>query len=262
MTRRLVSSLAVVNFYKSMILRKGLVLVRPGAFKLFSVLLLFMATLMYSSVQASARVNGEPSAAALPTPSPETPADQMENSFKTLAEAEKVKGKEARSYKARAIGEVKAAGTHVRAQEGEAVAFPRGRVSRLEDGTTLVVFPLTGGQLTHSALTVSFSPAGDAHVFEMLLREISSTSGSVEYWVDGKKAVDQVVDSSMPSTKGWSQFVSCLNSSGVAAWLVTAISIACSAICVVTAGTACVACIAAAAGATSGAIGYCIKNAL
>lgn len=235
---------------------------RLGAFKFFSVLLLFAATLMSSSIQASAKINGGPSAIALPSSDSEAPANPMEESFKNLAEAKTIKGKEAKDYKARAIEKVDSTGTHVRSQNGEAVAFNKSRVSRLEDGTTLVVFPLTGGALTQSALTVSFVPAGGTHVFEILLREINSTSGSVQYWANGKKVVDRVVDSSMPSTQGWSQFLSCMNSMGVASWIVTAISIACSAICVVTVGTGCVACIAAAAGAASGAVAYCVKNAL
>ncbi|WP_306368471.1 hypothetical protein [Nocardiopsis sp. CC223A] len=185
---------------------------------------------------------------------------QLAGTNETLEQAEQIEGAEAESYIEQALGEAESTGTHVRAEEGETVAVTDGRVSRLEDGTTLVVFPLVGGALTSSALTVSFSADGEAYVHEILLREISSTSGSVEFWSGGDKLVDQVVESDMPSTQGWSEFINCLNNSGAAAWVVTAITIACSVACAVTAGTACIACIAAAAGTTGGVIGYCINE--
>lgn len=53
-------------------------------------------------------------------------------------------------------------------------------------------------------------------------------------------------------------FNTCLSNAGVAAWLVTAITIACAIACVGTAGLGCTICITAAAGVTGGTIGYCI----
>ncbi|GAA4936867.1 hypothetical protein GCM10023224_17260 [Streptomonospora halophila] len=63
----------------------------------------------------------------------------------TLDAAKEVGGEEAASYVDKARDEVSTAGTHLDAQEGETAQFSEGRVSRLDDGTTLVVFPLTGG---------------------------------------------------------------------------------------------------------------------
>ncbi|MFD6950151.1 hypothetical protein A6A08_21965 [Nocardiopsis sp. TSRI0078] len=231
-----------------------------GVFKFSTVLLALVSTLLYTSVPASATATSESSVSVLSAPNPQMAMGQLANTTETLEQAEQIQGEEADSYLAQARGEVEAVGTHVQAKEGESVAFADGRVSRLDDGTTLAVFPLVGGSLTSSALTVSFSPAGDAYVHEILLREISSTSGSVEFWSGGEKVVDQVVESNMPSTQGWSEFIDCLNSSGAASWVVTAITIACAAACAVTAGAACIACIAAAAGTTGGVVGYCINE--
>ena len=48
---------------------------------------------------------------------------------------------------------------------------------------------------------------------------------------------------------------------GIPGWVITAITIACAAVCVGTVGLGCVGCIAAAAGVWGGQVGYCIDQA-
>ncbi len=61
---------------------------------------------------------------------------------------------------------------------------------------------------------------------------------------------------------GWyDNFKKCLNDKGVAAWIITSISIACSAACIATAGAGCVACILGLALLSEGVISYCVFKA-
>lgn len=226
---------------------------------ILTVLLASTALLLQNSIPASASAESGGNAPAI-APSQAAVAN-LANASEQRSEAQPVEGEEAASFISQARDEVSATGTHLRAEAGESADFSQGQVSRLDDGTTLVVFPLVGGDLTSSALTVSFAPDGTTGaVHEMLLREISATSGSVEFWVNGLKQVDQVIDESQVSAQGWSEFIDCLNNSGVAAWVVAAIVAACGVVCGGTAGAACVPCIAAAAGTTGGVIGYCISE--
>lgn len=119
-------------------------------------------------------------------------------------------------------------------------------------------------------------PSGISIVFTAATGQKSSTvetvflqgngGGSVKTWIDGKNVLDTfVADPTKPGTSqtvGWNEFTSCLNNAGVAAWVVTAITIACSAICIGTAGAGCVPCIAAAAGVTGGVFYSCAARAL
>ncbi|GAB3444565.1 hypothetical protein GCM10027570_13970 [Streptomonospora sediminis] len=231
---------------------------KASAFRILSVFLISATALVYNTIPASAFEGAGGSASASPS---QAAVERIAAANGTLDAAEKVDGEEAVSYVDKARDEVSATGTHLSTQESESAQFSDARVSRLDDGTTLVVFPLTGGDLTSSALTVAFDTTGAASgVYEMLLREMSATSGSVEYWVNGAKVLDRVVEADQATTLGWSEFNDCLSNAGVAAWTITAISIACAAICAGTAGAGCVPCIAAAAGGTGGVIGYCINE--
>ncbi|GAA1987868.1 hypothetical protein GCM10009799_11870 [Nocardiopsis rhodophaea] len=233
-------------------------MIKSRSLNFLTILLLSTAVLVQNSIPASAFTGTGGSASVAPS---QPAMENLGNARETLTGAEEVKGEEAASYIDQAHDKASATGTHLRADEGGTAEFSKGRVTRLDDGTTLVVLPLTGGDLTRSALTVSFSPNGDTGVHEILLREISATSGSVEFWVNGVKSLDRVIDVPRATTKGWSEFVDCLNNSGIAAWVVAAIVAACGVVCGGTAGTACVPCIAAAAGTTGGVIGYCINEA-
>ena len=90
--------------------------------------------------------------------------------------------------------------------------------------------------------------------------------GSVKTWIDGKNVLNTFVPdptkSGSTQTVGWNEFTACLNGAGVAAWVVTAITVACSAICVGTAGAGCIPCITAAAGVTGGVFYSCAAQAL
>jgi hypothetical protein len=98
---------------------------------------------------------------------------------------------------------------------------------------------------------------------EMVLTPRSAESGRLQTWTNGVSGVDRLVEAAEPTVRSswWSRFSSCLNSAGVAAWAITALSIACSAACVVTAGVGCIACLTAASAVTSGTISFCAGKA-
>lgn len=90
--------------------------------------------------------------------------------------------------------------------------------------------------------------------------------GTVTTWIDGTKVLDRFVPDQVPLGKnvtvGWNEFTACLNGAGVASWVITAITIACSAICVGSAGTGCVPCLVAAGGITGGVFYSCAARGL
>lgn len=90
--------------------------------------------------------------------------------------------------------------------------------------------------------------------------------GTVTTWIDGTKVLDRFVADQVPSEKnvtvGWNEFAACLNGAGVASWVITAITIACSAICLGSAGTGCVPCLVAAGGITGGVFYSCAAQGL
>ncbi|WP_146552498.1 hypothetical protein [Rummeliibacillus sp. SL167] len=55
----------------------------------------------------------------------------------------------------------------------------------------------------------------------------------------------------------WSEFNDCLASKGIAAWAITALSVACGFACASTAGVACIPCLLGAGLATEGVVSYC-----
>lgn len=105
----------------------------------------------------------------------------------------------------------------------------------------------------------------------LLPDEVSPDSGNVRTWVNGALVTDRTVGQPAADAeefgalykKGdwWGNFLECMNGAGVSSWLVSAISVACSTICIITAGAGCVACLAAAAAGTGGAVGACITVA-
>lgn len=143
----------------------------------------------------------------------------------------------------------------------------------IDQDTRLLRIPVEAGQgvLVESSVNVFFDSAGIViGKVEFSFISVSADSGQVRTWLDGRLLVDQVVSASdtpesiAPAYKKgdwWGNFLLCMNTAGVAGWLVTAISIACGAICVVTAGAGCLVCLAAAAGTAGGTVGACIEIA-
>lgn len=110
---------------------------------------------------------------------------------------------------------------------------------------------------------------------QMVFTPVDDRSGRVQSWINGVPSVDQVVVAQTdpepaPSElrnraykKGdwWGNFNQCLSNAGIAAWVITGISIACAAVCVVTAGLGCIACLGAAFAGFSGTVSFCITTA-
>ncbi|WP_158866131.1 hypothetical protein [Leifsonia sp. AG29] len=146
---------------------------------------------------------------------------------------------------------------------------------RVSEDVRLLRLPVALGQgvLSQSSLTVMF--ANDDTVVgssEWVFTPHSANSGRVQSWLNGSLVIDQTVSApdsdapritSMAYKKGdwWGNFNQCLSNAGVAAWVITGISIACAAVCVVTAGIGCIACLGAASAGFSGTVSYCITTA-
>jgi hypothetical protein len=150
------------------------------------------------------------------------------------------------------------------------------RAWRIDDVTRIVRIPAVPGQnvLTQSSVSVLFDNAGAiVGSSQVILTPESVDSGRVQSWVNGALVVDQVVNaagetSSPPSLargykKGdwWGNFNQCLSNAGVASWAIAALAVACSAICVVTAGFGCIGCLGAASAGVSGTVSFCITTA-
>lgn len=143
----------------------------------------------------------------------------------------------------------------------------------IDEHTRLLRIPIAPGQgvMAESSVNMFFDESGVlTGKVEFYFASLTRDSGQVRTWLDGRKIVDEVVSAPAGAEtptplykKGdwWGNFLQCMNSAGVAGWLVTAISIACGAICVVTAGAGCFVCLAAAAGTAGGTVGACIEIA-
>jgi hypothetical protein len=138
------------------------------------------------------------------------------------------------------------------------------RAFETSGGTVLrIPFDSRAGVLPQSNVSAVVEGAEVLGWSEMVLTPRSAESGRVQTWVNGAPEVDRLVGAQTPTVRSswWSRFSSCLNSAGVAAWAITALSIACSAACVVTAGVGCIACLTAASAVTSGTISFCAGKA-
>lgn len=131
--------------------------------------------------------------------------------------------------------------------------------------TVMLRIPFVEGSgiLSESSITAAVTGGRISTWSELVLTPRSADAGRLQTWVDGIAQHDQVVTAApVVRSTWWSRFTSCLNNAGVAAWAITALSIACSAACVVTAGVGCIACITAAGAATSGTISFCAGYAI
>lgn len=155
-------------------------------------------------------------------------------------------------------GRHSASGLEVDLAGAEGFETQEGRVLRIPFGPAAGVLP-------ESNLSVVVDTSG--HVVassELVLTQRTADSGRVQSWTDGVLRVDRVVEASesvVNRANWWGRFTNCLNSKGVAAWAVTALTIACSAICIATVGTGCLVCLGAASAVTSGTITYCVGKA-
>lgn len=157
-------------------------------------------------------------------------------------------------------------------EPSEAVAW------KVDSSTQMLRVPASPGQgvTEQSSLSVVFD--ADDHVVgftQMVFTPVDATSGRVQSWINGAPSVDQVVTAQSDSQtaenqraaraykKGdwWGNFNQCLSNAGIAAWVITGISIACAAICVVTVGLGCIACLGAASAGYSGTVSFCITTA-
>lgn len=103
---------------------------------------------------------------------------------------------------------------------------------------------------------------------EMVLTKVNNDTGHIKSYANGELKVDQDYDvpNDNVQTSGfgswWGAFNDCMsNEMQVPGWVITGISIACSAVCIGTAGLGCIGCVTAAASGFSFDVGYCIGYA-
>lgn len=149
---------------------------------------------------------------------------------------------------------------------------------QIDDTTRLLRIPASRlhGVTEQSSVSVVFGAKEEVVGYtQMTFTPVSDTSGRVQSWINGVPSVDQVVSAqsdpeptqaelmSRGYKKGdwWGNFNQCLSNAGIAAWVITGISIACAAVCVVTAGLGCVACLGAASAGFSGTVSFCVTTA-
>lgn len=141
------------------------------------------------------------------------------------------------------------------------------RAWRLDDGSVFVSVPLSGDGVYTSNVGALLDRRGSVLQRTEIAIQGDNLGGSVRMWIDGEETLNQYVaspDSSEVNIQAkfsWSKLNTCLSNAGIPAWAITAVSIACSAICVGTAGIGCLGCIAAAAGIAGGVAGYCLDQA-
>lgn len=156
--------------------------------------------------------------------------------------------------------------------------YARARSWTLDTGAQILSVPLRGEGLTpRSSLAVFFDAAGRVESYtETVLTRRDGESGRGQVWQNGRLVMDRVstdggvvsepgqielVASKTSLTKKFAAFKACLNDSGVAAWEVTLLSIACAAICIGSAGFACPVCVAGAAATAGSAVWLCADEA-
>lgn len=152
-------------------------------------------------------------------------------------------------------------------------------IPKSDNGLVTLRLPVAGGGLAAvSALGVTFDVDTGSVVStsEMLFSSREDNSAQATVWNNGELSLNKVVSAEgtvreadfTPPTNVvaaadgfWGRLNNCLASLGIGWALVTAITVACSAACVVTAGTGCMLCIIAAAGVTNANIAGCVAEA-
>lgn len=146
-------------------------------------------------------------------------------------------------------------------------------------GQTILRLPLAGANLAKaSVLGITFNPTTGAVIStsEMLIVGRENNSAQVTVWQDGVLSLNKIASEEgqvreantvspgnlVAASDGfWSRLNDCLAGLGIGWAVVTAITIACSVACVISAGTGCLLCILAAAGVTNANIAGCVAQA-
>lgn len=132
--------------------------------------------------------------------------------------------------------------------------------------------PLLGSDLLDASnVTIVLDSSGRiADYYETIFVPMDANSGRVVIWHRGEIAFDKVAtndgviaDPAQPLqvSFSWSKFNKCLASQGIASWAITAITAACSALCVATVGAGCALCISAAALVGGSTLAFCLGKA-
>ncbi|SES03510.1 hypothetical protein SAMN05216188_12022 [Lentzea xinjiangensis] len=147
------------------------------------------------------------------------------------------------------------------------------------DGPSILRLPLAGTNLARaSVLGVTFDSRTGAVVAttEMVISGAENNSAHVTVWNNGVLSLNKIASSdgqvrdtgvvpattlSAASDGFWERLNDCLAGLGIPWAVVTAIAVACSAACVISAGTGCLLCILAAAGVTQANIAGCVAEA-
>ncbi|PPK67018.1 hypothetical protein V5P93_003357 [Actinokineospora auranticolor] len=141
---------------------------------------------------------------------------------------------------------------------------------------TSVRIPVEGSDIiAPSNVLVFFGADGTLRTYlESQFSPLTADSGKVTVWADGKLrgvkyAYNDGTVSDTPSTGSgeviaqswWGRFSDCLNSMGVAGWIINAIGAVCAIACIITAGAGCVACALTVAAGLSWEFTYCAAKA-
>jgi hypothetical protein len=167
---------------------------------------------------------------------------------------------------------------------GATTDVSRSQVYRLADDATLVRVPITGLSAGSVVGYVFDADRRLTQTIEFQLIEHTPTTGKVRVWLDGRQVLErQITEKETMATANamakasrgqapsatdarplgfsFGKFNDCLSSAGVSSWTVTAIGIACGAICAGTAGAGCIPCLTAAGGVAGGTLWFCIGKA-
>lgn len=136
-------------------------------------------------------------------------------------------------------------------------------------GTKVVTIPLVGDALVDGSKVVFMQAAGRASVVETAVRMLDTSTAHLELWQDGSQVRNANItnpnviqaNDGVVQVFSWSVLNRCLASAGIAWWIIAAIGVTCTAVCVGTAGFGCAVCIAALAGSNVGLAAACVKRA-
>jgi hypothetical protein len=136
----------------------------------------------------------------------------------------------------------------LQAQSGLRFTIESATAWRVTPDVRILRIPVASGQAVEqqTSITVFFDDAGAPGARSS--KAFSSQGGSI---------------STMDYQQGdwWGNFNQCLSNAGIAAWVITGISIACAAVCVATLGAGCLVCLGAASAGFSGTVTFCIGMA-